>query len=360
MKKRKKRSPQGERRITFHLGQIITVIIWVALAVTSVVSGLLSALVSSLIFQLIHYRVEFPAAVSYIIISFILGATVTSVLGSQLLSPITALGDAMGTVASGDFSPRLKTRSPIAEVQELYRNFNLMARELSATEILQSDFISNVSHEFKTPIGAIEGYATLLLEDCQGDPEKREYAEKILYNTQRLSGLMGNILLLSKVENQAIPAQQEPYRLDEQLRQAVVALERKWTEKDILLEADLDPVIFSGNESLMSHVFLNLLDNAIKFTPTGGEVTLRLKTGEDQIRVEVEDTGCGIPEENKHRIFDKFYQGESSHQREGNGLGLALAKRIVDTHRGKIYVEDRPSGGSRFTVLLPKTAVSGA
>lgn len=360
MKRKIKKTLQGEgKRITFHLGQIITVIIWVTLAVTSVVSGLLSALISALIFQLIHYRVEFPAAVSYIIISFILGATVTSVLGSQLLSPITALGDAMGAVASGDFSPRLKTKSPIAEVQELYRNFNLMAQELSATEILQSDFISNVSHEFKTPIGAIEGYATLLLEDCQGDPEKREYAEKILHNTRRLSGLMGNILLLSKVENQAIPAQQEPYRLDEQLRQAVVALERKWTEKDILLEADLEPVVFSGNEALMSHVFLNLLDNAIKFTPAGGEVTLRLKTQDNWIRVEVEDTGCGIPEEYRHRIFEKFYQGESSHQREGNGLGLALAKRIVDTHRGKIEVEGRPGGGSRFAVLLPNTADGG-
>ncbi len=356
MKKEKKKT--GERRITFHLGQIITVIIWVTLAVTTVVSGLLSALISALIFRLIHYRVEVPTAITYIIISFILGATVTSVLGSQLLSPITALGNAMEAVASGDFSPRLKTRSPVAEVQELYRNFNLMARELSATEILQSDFISNVSHEFKTPLGAIEGYAMLLMEDCQGDSEKREYTEKILHNTQRLSGLVGNILLLSKVENQAIPAQQELYQLDEQLRQAVVALERKWTEKDILLEAELEPVIFLGNESLMSHVFLNLLDNAIKFTPAGGEVTLRLKTQENWIQVEVEDTGCGIPEEYKHRIFEKFYQGESSHQREGNGLGLALAKRIVDTHRGKIYVENRPGGGSRFTVLLPIAADS--
>ncbi len=357
MKKRKTSRKEG-RRITFRLGQIITVIIWAALAVTSVVSGLLSALISALIFQLIHYRVEFPAAISYILISFILGATVTSVLGSQLLSPITALGDAMRTVASGDFSPRLKTRSPIAEVQDLYRNFNLMAQELSATEILQSDFISNVSHEFKTPIGAIEGYATLLLGDCQGDSEQREYAEKILYNTQRLSGLVGNILLLSKVENQAIPPQREPYRLDEQLRHAVVALERKWTEKDILLEADLEPAVFSGNESLMSHVFLNLLDNAIKFTPAGGEVKLRLTVSGEWIWVVVEDTGCGIPEEFMHRIFEKFYQGESSHQREGNGLGLALAKRIVDTHRGRIYAENRPEGGSRFTVLLPNTAVS--
>lgn len=137
MKRKIKKTLQGEgKRITFHLGQIITVIIWVTLAVTSVVSGLLSALISALIFQLIHYRVEFPAAVSYIIISFILGATVTSVLGSQLLSPITALGDAMGAVASGDFSPRLKTKSPIAEVQELYRNFNLMAQELSATAMV--------------------------------------------------------------------------------------------------------------------------------------------------------------------------------------------------------------------------------
>lgn len=352
MGKEKKTAGQAgeKKRVSFHLGQLITAIIWATLAVTSVVSGLLSAL----IYWLFHYLVEFPPAVSYVLLSFILGGTVTTILGTQLLSPIINLGNAMGTVASGDFSPRLRTKSPISEVQELYRNFNLMVQELAATEILQSDFISNVSHEFKTPINAIEGYATLLFGDCQADPEQREYAGKILYNTRRLSGLVGNILLLSKVENQAIPAGWEAFRLDEQLRQAVVALEGKWTAKDIQLEAELEEVTYSGNEQLLTHVWMNLIDNAIKFTPEGGEVIIRLMASEKNVLVSVEDSGCGIPEEDRQRIFEKFYQAESSHQQEGNGLGLSLAKRIVDIHQGRISVENRPGGGSKFTVVLPQ------
>lgn len=352
MKKEKKKTAPtaGERkRMTFRLGPIITGTIWVTLAATSAVSGLLSAL----IYWLFHYLVEFPPSISYVLLSFILGGTVTSILGTQLLSPIIHLGKAMRTVASGDFTPRLSTKSPISEVQELYQNFNRMVQELAATEILQSDFISNVSHEFKTPINAIEGYATLLSGGCQADPEQKEYAGKILYNTRRLSGLVGNILLLSKVENQAIPAGREGFRLDEQLRQAVVALEEKWTAKNIQLEAELEEVTYSGNEQLLTHVWMNLIDNAIKFTPEGGEVIIRLMASERNVLVSVEDSGCGIPEEDCQRIFEKFYQAENSHQQEGNGLGLPLAKRIVDIHRGRISAENRLGGGAKFTVVLP-------
>lgn len=343
--------PQNRQRkhLRVRLRKILLLSTWIILGSVSIVSGLLSWLVS----LLFHYELEISSTISYILITMILGGTAVSVLGYQLLGPIVKLAAAMNTVAAGDFTPRLTTKSSITEVQDLYRIFNLMVQDLAATEMLQSDFISNVSHEFKTPINAIEGYATLLCSDGNVTPEQKEYAGKILYNTGRLSGLVGNILLLSKVENQTIPSGWEAFSLDEQLRQAVVALEEKWTEKDIDLEADLEEIEYLGNEQLLSHVWMNLLDNAIKFTPRGGSVRLRALSSEKNILVTVEDTGCGFPEENSRRLFEKFYQAESSHQREGNGLGLPLAKQIVDLHHGTITAENCPAGGSKFIVVLP-------
>ncbi len=228
-----------------------------------------------------------------------------------------------------------------------------MAAELAATEILQTDFVSNVSHEFKTPITAIEGYATLLHGDEHLTAEQSEYAHKILFNTRRLSGLVGNILLLSKLDNQSIPSRREKYRLDEQLRQAIVSLEPKWTEKNIDFDAELEDVTYSGNEQLLFHVWLNLLDNAVKFSPAGGCITVRLGAGKEGVTVTIADQGAGISEDERKRIFDKFYQADSSHKDEGNGLGLALVSRIVAIHGGAIAVENNNGAGCTFTVSLP-------
>ena len=174
-----------------------------------------------------------------------------------------------------------------------------------------------------------------------------------MFNTQRLSCLVGNILLLSKLENQNIPMKKTKYRLDEQIRQAILSLESKWTQKEIGFQVEMEAVKYVGNEGLFMHVWINLLDNAIKFSPNQGIITMFLKQEKDQVKFILEDEGPGIDEEIKNRIFDKFYQADGSHKAEGNGLGLALVKRIIDSAGGTIEAQNREYGGCRFVVQLP-------
>ena len=282
----------------------------------------------------------------------LVGILVTSQLFKYFFNPIKKLRGAMDKVADGDFSVRLEGKSSSKEIMEIYTGFNLMANELSSTEILQTDFVSNVSHEFKTPINAIEGYSTLLQDADNLDDGQREYIDKILFNTQRLSSLVGSILLLSKLENQQIPTNQTEYRLDEQIRQSVVALETAWVQKDIELDVELDRVSYLGNEQMMRHVWDNVISNAVKFSPVGGTVKLRLTKKLKKLIFTIEDQGPGLTEEALGHIFDKFYQADNSHKQEGNGLGLALVKRILTIEKGQITAENLRSGGCRFTVIL--------
>lgn len=295
---------------------------------------------------------EVPLEIELISVCLFVGILVTSQLSKYFFNPIKKLQGAMDKVADGDFSVRLEERSTSKEIMEIYTGFNLMAYELSSTEILQTDFVSNVSHEFKTPINAIEGYSTLLQGGENLDDDQREYVDKILYNTQRLSSLVGSILLLSKLENQQIPTNQTEYRLDEQIRQSVVALETAWVEKDIELDVELDRLSYLGNEPMMRHVWDNLISNAVKFSPQGGTVTLRLTKKLRKLVFTIKDQGPGLSVEAQKHIFDKFYQADSSHKQEGNGLGLALVKRILTIENGQITAENIPEGGCRFTVTL--------
>lgn len=282
----------------------------------------------------------------------LVGLLATSQLSKYFFNPIKKLRHAMDQVAEGDFSVRLEEKSNSKEIMEIYTGFNLMAHELSATEILQTDFVSNVSHEFKTPISAIEGYSTLLQGSDNLDENQREYIDKILFNTNRLSSLVGSILLLSKLENQQIPTNRTTYRLDEQIRQSIVALETEWERKEIEFDVDLDTATYLGNEGMMRHVWDNLISNAIKFSPEGGAVKLRLRKQAGKLVFTIEDRGPGLTEEAKNHIFDKFYQADNSHKQAGNGLGLALVKRIVAIENGEICVENCREGGCRFTVIL--------
>lgn len=300
-----------------------------------------------------HTVLNFSSTVWIIIFSIVLGFAVTVFTSRKFLAPIAKLGEAMNLVAKRDFSVRLKTKTHINEIREIYDNFNIMTTELGTTEILQTDFVSNVSHEFKTPINAIEGYAMLLQEKGISPEEQAEYVDKILFNTKRLSELVGNILLLSKLENQAIPAKMCEYRLDEQIRNAILLLESKWTKKNISFEVELDEVSCMGNESMMLHVWTNLLDNAIKFDSDGGIIRLNLKKEDSSIIFTIEDNGCGISEEELKHIFDKFYQSDSSRKDEGSGLGLALVKRLLDIYGGNIKVDSVVGKGTTFTVTLP-------
>lgn len=288
-----------------------------------------------------------------LLVGAFMGSAIAFMVNRILFEPIQKLKDGMNDVSDGDFSVKIDTNSPINEVKELYDSFDLMVKELSATEILQSDFMSNVSHEIKTPVNAIEGYAMLLESEEITPEEQQEYVEKILFNTKRLSELVGNVLLLSKIDNQAIPKNEKKFRLDEQIRQSIMQLETKWTEKDIELDVELDDIEFVGNATLLIHIWDNLINNAIKFNNQGGTVKLRLVSDVDSIVFTIEDNGPGVSEDAIKHIFDKFYQADSSHRQEGNGLGLALVKRIVDLYEGDIKAENLPDTGCRFTVVLP-------
>ena len=293
-----------------------------------------------------------PLELELLCVCLLVGILVTSQLSKYFFNPIKKLRGAMDKVADGDFSVRLDDKSTSKEIMEIYTGFNLMAHELSATEILQSDFVSNVSHEFKTPINAIEGYSTLLQDSDNLDENQREYVEKILLNTQRLSSLVGSVLLLSKLENQQIPSHQTQYRLDEQIRQSVVALEPAWEQKDIEFDLELERASYLGNEPMMRHVWDNLISNAIKFSPAGSTVKLQLTKRPKKILFTIEDQGPGLTEEEQKHIFDKFFQADNSHKQEGNGLGLALVKRILTIEQGQIHAQNLPQGGCRFIVTL--------
>lgn len=315
---------------------------------------LVCALVTYGVDLLFHYvvKVDIPLVAELLCACLMVGVLVTSHLVKLFFNPIKKLRKAMEQVADGDYSVRLHEKSRSKEIMEIYTGFNLMTHELSATEILQTDFVSNVSHEFKTPINAIEGYSTLL-QGCENlDDNQREYVDKILFNTRRLSTLVGSILLLSRLENQQIPTNRTKYRLDEQIRQAVVALEPEWERKQIEFDVELDVVNYLGNEQMMHHVWSNLISNAIKFSPESGVVRVRLSHNQNGIVFAVEDQGPGLSEESQKHVFDKFYQADNSHKQEGNGLGLALVKRILVMEKGEIAVENCDGGGCRFTVVL--------
>ena len=297
-----------------------------------------------------------PVGLRMLVFAIIFGICVALPLNSLFIRPLAELAKAMRTVAEGNFNVRLECKSNISDIKEVYTSFNLMVKALSETETLQTDFISNVSHEFKTPINAIEGYASLLQDSELPRLQQAQYVNKIIFNTKRLSDLVGNILLLSKVNNDSIRPKAQTYRLDEQIRQSIFALERKWTEKDIDFDIEMDEVDYCGYESFMMHVWTNLIDNAIKFDSYGGAIKLRLKTTEgEKVTFSITDTGPGIAPEEQQRIFTKFYQVDSSHKEEGNGLGLPLVKRIVTTSGGSISVSSEPGAGATFTVVLPLT-----
>ena len=288
-----------------------------------------------------------------LVVSLFFGALIAYTLNRIFVFPLVKLGDAMKKVAGGDFSIELKCPSRFRYVKDVYSSFNMMVKELANTETLQTDFVSNVSHEFKTPINAIEGYASLLQDSSLSADEQEVYVDKIIFNTRKLSELVGNILLLSKVSNQSIKLKTTSFRLDEQIRQSILALENKWEKKEIEFDIEMEDIIYAGYENLLSHVWLNLIDNAIKFNPKGGQIRIRLNRQDDEVIFNIWNNGSAISEDDMKRIFTKFYQADNSRMSEGNGLGLALVKNIVDGSGGTISVSSEVGKGTEFTVTLP-------
>lgn len=300
------------------------------------------------------YKLSIAMLVSLFVVATVSGALMSYFVGRRILAPMVKLSKASKEVARGNFNITVSDSSKLEEVQTTFRNFNAMVRELNSIATLSNDFVANVSHEFKTPLTAIEGYAMLLQEPTLTEEERGEYLDKILYNTHRLTDLVGNILMLSKIESKSLAEQYQGFRLDEQLRQAVVSLEPMWAEKDIVFNVELDEVTLNGCESLLMHVWTNLISNAVKFSACGQEIGIRLLDQKECVVCSVTDHGCGMTQEVQARIFEKFYQGDTSHKALGNGLGLSLVKRIVELSDGLIEVISRPNEGSTFRVILPK------
>lgn len=271
--------------------------------------------------------------------------------------PMKELAKAAGKVAKGDFSvyiPPLHTSNRHDYLDLMFLDFNKMVAELGSLETMRSDFIANVSHEIKTPLAGIQNYAQLLQRPGLTKEDQETYVSAILSSTRRLSALVTNILKLNKLESQQIVPHYEPYDLSRQLSDCAMSFEPVWEEKDIEFEADIeDRATVYGDASLLELVWNNLLSNAFKFTEPGGSVTLRQTSEEGCVTVSVSDTGCGISQEAQKHIFDKFYQGDTSHATEGNGLGLALVLRVLQLMNASIQVDSAEGQGTIFTVRIP-------
>ena len=293
-------------------------------------------------------------SLSIYIISVVLATAVSYFAVWNIFRPLSDLSRSTRKIAEGDYSVRLEYKGRLKELAESFENFNYMAQELSSIEMIRNDFIANVSHEFKTPLSSLNGYLTLLQDSSLSDAERSEYFSKAFFSIEKLNDLTDNILRLSKLENQVSLDEPTSYRLDEQLREAIVLLEPKWSRKDISFELDLPELTICSQRSLLFQVWTNLLSNAIKFSDSGGSVTVKIEESEHHYKVYISDTGIGMTEEEQRHIFDKFYQADSSRQAQGNGLGLALCKEIVSKCSGKIYVTSKPGEGSVFLVSLRK------
>ena len=294
--------------------------------------------------------------ISMALACIMIGAGLAALSGRYIMSRISRISHGMREVARGNFKARVpekdKKNSP-SEFGELERSFNQMASDLEGIEIFRNDFINNFSHEFKTPIVSIRGFARQLQSENLSDEERREYLDIIVSESERIVNMSSNVLLLSKLENQQIVSDKTEFDLDEQIRRSILLLEKDWSTKEIELDIDLDEIKFHFNEEMLSHVFINLLSNAIKFTGVGGKIEISLKKRGNSAIFSVKDSGIGMTDEIKERIFEKFYQGDSSHAATGNGIGLNIVQRIVLLAHGAIEVESRLGEGSKFTVTLP-------
>lgn len=271
---------------------------------------------------------------------------------NELVEPITNLSNATRRVASRDYSMTIPQSARKDEVGELARNFGIMLQELKSTEYMQRDFIANVSHEFKTPLAIISGYASMLGQSGISGEERAQCVRSIAEEVDRLNKMTSNLLLLSRLNNQGAQMARASFSLDEQLRQTVLCLEAKWREKQIDFIMDVTAVCIDGNEEMLSHVWTNLIDNAIKYSHQESTVHIRTNCLPGHVQVIISDEGIGMDSNTCEKAFDQFFQGDTSRKESGNGLGLALVKRIVDLHSGSIAVESVPAVGSRFTVTL--------
>lgn len=343
------------RSITLFFTAAVIIII---ISTVLLVGGALVALLLTGVIEL--ESVQLKSAVILLLALFAaacicVGAAITFLSGRVPLKPIYTVVDGLNRLGKGDYNIRinlgeLKAAKPVEE------SFNALAAELENTELLRSDFINNFSHEFKTPIVSISGFARLLLREDLSREKQREYLKVIEEESLRLAAMATNVLNLTQVENRSVLSGVSEYNLTEQIRVCLLMLEDKWTGKQIELQLNAkEEYSITAEEDLMKQVWLNLLDNAFKFSETGGEVSVTVCKEQNNTCVEIANSGEIAPE-HQDRIFNKFYQADKSHSSEGNGIGLAIVKKIVTLHRGKIIMSSK-NGTVKFKVFLPEITV---
>lgn len=299
-----------------------------------------------------HYLKSETAYLGTMIIALIILIIIFIINYRKRKRELVTLSENIQKVAAGDYSARItyKKRDTMANV---YRDFNKMSVELSSVSFLRKDFINNYSHEFKTPIASINGFASLMLEKEIPREQQLVYLKIIQEESDRLSKLTSNTILLSKLSSQEVISKTEAFDLGEQLRQCSIILSNEWLAKELDFSGEFPSVTYVGNRELMQHLWINLLGNAIKYTPCGGEISITLTHADDQSIVKISDSGVGMDEETRQHLFEPYYQGETSHSTQGLGLGLAICKQIVSLCEGTITVESTLNEGSTFTIYLP-------
>lgn len=353
-----KKDDQKEKiRQRFRLNLAVTGIVFVLLVLTfGLVLGVCALLIRLNILKLDPVQPDMSPLLWWIALSSILIGSALTVLISRIpLKPVNQVINAMNRMAAGDFRTRLrfgKWFSRFSAGKEISGSFNKMAEELQNTEMLRSDFVNNFSHEFKTPIVSIAGFASLLRRGNLPEEQQKEYLEAIKEESMRLSALATNVLNLSRIENQTILGQKNRFNLSEQIRSCILLLERRWSAKHLDLSLDFDEYEIEADPELLKEVWINLLDNAVKFTPEYGLIRVTIQPGAEGIRVAVTNTGSTIPPEKRDRIFQKFYQADESHATQGNGVGLAIVKKVVELHHGQVNVSC-DENSTTFTVVLP-------
>lgn len=344
---RKRRPPAIVPRLflTLLFGFFVFVILVITIIIVSIIFYMLVQA------ELIHIQQHpnlFIQMVVFALVSITTGTLVAIGIAGIPLKPVNRLIDGMNQLANGDYSARLSPGHTKVGA-DIAKSFNLLAQELSQTEMLRSDFVNNIAHEFKTPIVSIKGFAKLIQKGNLPPEKQEEYLTIIIDEVTRLADLSTNALNLSKIENQAILTDVTRFNLSEQLRNSILLLESKWTSKQILMVPDFGEYYLEANEELLKQVWINLLDNAIKFAPESSTITVFIRQTEEGLSVSITNEGPQIPDENISRLFDKYFQSDTSRAEEGSGIGLSIVSKVVELHGGQVTV-DSQTNQTTFTV----------
>lgn len=335
--------------LTLLFSSIVFIIIFITLSITGTIFFFLNE------FSILHTKPEESPVLfllTFIIASIFTGTLIGTIFSRIPLKPVHILIDGMASLAKGDYdvSINLGKRNPVGK--EITKSFNVLAKELGQTEMLRSDFVNNLSHEFKTPIVSILGFAKLL-QKSELSPEQKDFVDIIVTESSRLTNMTSHMLTLTKIENQHILTDITTFNVSEQIRQSIILLESRWSDKQLDIEANFEEYQIDGNQELLKQVWINLIDNSIKYSPDKGLISFLIQESENQLEFYIKNRGPKIDKDIQQRIFHKYWQADLSHSSEGTGIGLSISKKIIDLHQGTITVDSNETE-TTFCVILPK------